>query len=98
MDLRRAREELVSVDIMNGDYQLPSWIRNKDKLEEFDKTLQALCKSRGIPVFIFDAFMQDKEQLAAFFYYAGALEARGASFSEQVIAVANKIQQMCKLT
>ncbi|HDK8956631.1 TPA: hypothetical protein PVK16_003493 [Acinetobacter baumannii] len=98
VNLKSAREDLAHIDVNTGNARLPSWIQNQHKVQEFYAILSALCNSRRIPKSLLDTFLNDKNTTEILLRYAGALETRGASFNDQAIAVADKIQNMCRLT
>lgn len=97
LSLKSAREDLAHIDVNAGNARFPSWIQNKDKVQEFYAILSALCNSRGIPRSLLDKFLNDENTTETLLRYAGALETRGSSFNDQAIAVADKIQKMCRL-
>lgn len=97
VNLKSAREDLASIDLNAGNARFPSWIQNQNKVQEFYAVLSALCGSRGIPKSLLDRFLNDENTTENLLRYAGALETRGASFNDQAIAVADKIQKMCRL-
>ena len=89
VNLKSAREDLAHIDVNSGNARPPSWIQNQHKVQEFYAILSALCNSRGIPKSLLDTFLNDKNTAEILLRYAGALETRGASFSDQAIAVAD---------
>lgn len=98
VDLKSAREDLAYIDVENGIARYPSWIQNRSKVEEFYTILTTLCKSKGIPPSLLETFFKNEDTGEVLLRYAGALEARGSSFNDQAISVADRVKEMCRLT
>lgn len=78
-------------DLRFGDGRPPSWHRNSDRLLEFHSGIRALSMSRGIFDEYIDHVVANENNCQRLITYAGAIEARGATFAEQQIAVADQI-------
>ena len=98
INLKSAREDLAHLDVNSGIARYPSWIQNRSKVEEFYTILTALCKSKGIPPSLLETFFKNEDTGEVLLRYAGALEARGSSFNDQAISVADRVKEMCRLT
>ncbi len=74
-------------DVAGGGSRLPSWMASRDKIKEFINGVEHIAMHRGVPK-LFSATALSNTTLM---HYAGAMEAQGASFTEQQMAVAEKL-------
>jgi hypothetical protein len=71
--------------------QRPTWRSNLDRREEFLYGTNALLVSRNVPDRYVGHVLGKEENYRRIVSYAGALEARKATFAEQQMAVADLI-------
>lgn len=67
---------------------------NRDKISEFIYGVEKLAEREGVPIIMSSQLMSHEELQRNLMHYAGAMEARGASFAEQQMAVAEKIVEI----
>ncbi len=78
-------------DISEGKGRLPSWMGNRDKISEFIFGVEQLALRAGVPIVLSSQIMLHDDVQRNLMHYAGAMEARGATFAEQQMAVAEKV-------
>lgn len=78
-------------EIAAGSSRLPSWMASRDKIEEFINGVEHIAMHRGVPKLFSAITLSNGEIQTKFMQYAGAMEAQGASFIEQQMAVAEKL-------
>lgn len=88
-DKLRAQREVGS-----GSARLPSWMSNRDKIEEFIYGVQNAAEHYGVPKLFSAMIMNKKEVRGPLMYLAGSMEAQGASFIEQQMAVMEKLVEL----
>ena len=91
-DKLRAQREVGS-----GGARLPSWMANKDKIEEFIYGVQNAAEHHGVPKLFSAMIMSKQEVMKPLMHYAGSMEAQGASFVEQQMAVMEKLIELHNL-
>lgn len=85
-DTIRAQREVNS-----GTTRLPSWMANRDKIEEFVYGVENVAAHRGVPKLFSAQLLSEPEIQKNLMHFAGAMEAQGASFTEQQMAVVDKL-------
>lgn len=78
-------------EVQSGGTRLPSWMAHRDKIEEFVYGVQNTAEHRGVPKLFSAMIMNDQDVMKMLMYYAGSMEAEGASFIEQQMAVMEKL-------
>jgi len=81
-------------DVTSGGGRLPSWMGNRDKISEFIYGVEKLAEREGVPIIMSSQLMLHEELQKNLMRYAGAMEARGASFTEQQMTVAEKLVEI----
>lgn len=72
-----------------GSY--PSWMANKNRIEEFLGMIVAGAKRKNVPEYFLDPVISDKEHMKRLIFFAGAMEEQGSSFEEQAMFVSDII-------
>lgn len=81
------------ISIQTGSADLPSWTTNEERLSEFLFAVQRLASRKGVPHRkILDA-LATEHVFVQLMRFAGALEHRNSTFSEQQLAVAETLVQ-----
>jgi hypothetical protein len=88
-DKLRAHREVVS-----GSTRLPSWMADRDKIEEFIYGVQNTAEHNGVPKLFSAMVMDDQEVMKPLMYLAGSMEAQGSSFIEQQLAVTEMLIEL----
>lgn len=78
-------------EVNSGTIRLPSWMANRDKIEEFVYGVENVAEHRGVPKLFSAQLLSEPEIQKNLMYFAGAMEAQGASFTEQQMAVVDKL-------
>jgi len=81
------------ISLQSGSGELASWIRNEEKLSKFLFGVQKLALRKGIPHRKIVEALATEHFFVQLISFAGALEFRKATFSEQQLAVAETIVQ-----
>jgi hypothetical protein len=79
------------IDLQLGNGRPPSWHSNSDRLLAFHSGIRALSMKRGVLDEYFDHVVANKNNCQRLITYAGAMEARRATFAEQQMAAADQI-------
>lgn len=79
-----------------GDAPYPSWMTNKDRMEEFAAMLNALAKRKSIPKKFVAGTMTNEYSQNKLLFTAGFMERQGASFEEQTMAAMDHIEKYWK--
>ena len=79
------------IDLQLGNGRQPSWHSNSDRLLAFHSGIRALSMKRGVLDEYIDHVFANENNCQRLISYAGAMEARGATFVEQQMAVADQI-------
>lgn len=79
------------ISLQTGSGELTSWIRNEERLSEFLFVVQKLALRNGVPHRRILEALATEHLFAQLISFAGALERRSATFSEQQLAVAETI-------
>ena len=87
-DLRVKNAEAA---VANGSTQIPSWMDDKMETEIFGEVLEYNAKRQGVPKSFLIGFIGNQTKLMELMHLAGAMEAEGASFTEQQVAVSDKL-------
>lgn len=74
--------------------RLPSWMANRDKIDEFVNGVQSAAERYGVPKLFSAMVMNDQRIMKPLMYTAGSMEAQGASFVEQQMAVMEKLIEL----
>jgi len=82
--------------VYSGKKRLPSWGGDKGKLHIFIETIQHGAMRHGVPREFLWAILADSDTVQMLMHYAGAMEGRGASFTEQQVAVSDKLVKIWK--
>lgn len=81
------------ISLQTGSTDLPSWIRNEQRLSEFLLVVQRMASREGVPSRKILEELSTEHVFIKFICFAGALELRNATFAEQQLAVAETISQ-----
>lgn len=81
-------------EVGSGSTRLPSWMANRDKIEEFIHGVQNVAEHNGVPKLFSAMLMNKQEVMKPLMYLAGSMEAQGASFIEQQMAVMEKLIEL----
>ena len=92
VDKIRAEREIAS-----GEKRFPSWMASREKIEEFVYSVENVAEHRGVPKLFSAQIMSNQEVQKNLMHYAGAMEAQGASFTEQQMAVVEKLIEYYKI-
>lgn len=76
-----------------GDAPYPSWVSNKDRMEEFAAMLNAGARRKSIPEKFVGGVMTNELSQNKLLFTAGLMEQQGASFEEQTLAVLDHIER-----
>lgn len=97
----RAKERMHNANRIRGKREAnagharpPSWIENKDEVEVFLYGVKNVAERNGVSNSSFQSAFADTGIAESIFYYAGAMEAQGASFIEQQRAVVERLVEM----
>ncbi len=81
-------------EVSAGAGRLPSWLADRDKIEEFVHGIENVAEHRGVPKLFSAMILQDPELQKELMYYAGSMEAQGASFIGQQMAAVDKLVEL----
>ena len=81
------------IDLQLGSGDLPSWIHDEDRFEEFRLGVLKLISHKRVPQTYAQEVIEKEANYLRLMRYAGTLECRKASFFEQQIATADLIAQ-----
>ena len=88
-------KEQAMRDLANGaPPTLPSWATDSDKAELFLRTLAELVPRKGVAESYVAASISNKDTLRVLLVFAGQLERRGSSFTEQQVGTAELMEKM----
>lgn len=88
--------ERASKNILDGHNEMPSWYRDKNKLEIFVKGVTFNALRKGANKQNVDAALVITGDTHAVLKYVGALEKQGSSFIEQQVACADFLVKFLK--
>lgn len=96
--INKARDHLVNEGraddvFLSDERHAPSWANSKDEIIIFTKIVMKGALRNGAPDDFIEKMLHNTESFLELIHFAGAMEQQGASFSEQGVAVANKITQ-----
>ena len=74
----------------------PSWVANKDRLQEVFHAFPLWAERKGMPESYLVASFNHADTLQTIMEFAGAMEQRGASFTEQQAAMADVLFERWK--
>ncbi len=80
----------------DGQRRVPSWAGDRSKNETFIYGIQNLAMHHGVPQPFLTAALSNSETLTSLVRYAAAMEQQGSSFTEQQMAVSEKLIDMWK--
>jgi hypothetical protein len=81
-------------EVSSGSSRLPSWMASRDKIEEFIHGVERLAEHHGVPLLVSASLLSNDKLQKLLMHYAGAMEAQGASFVEQQMAVTEKLVEL----
>lgn len=81
-------------DVSAGTVRFPSWLSDRDKIEEFVHGIENVAEHSGVPKLFSAMILQDPELQKELLYYVGSMEANGASFIGQQMAAAEKLVEL----
>ncbi|MCC4606012.1 hypothetical protein [Xanthomonas campestris] len=84
----------ANLEVSSGSTRLPSWMADRDKVEEFVYGVQNAAEHNGVPKLFSAMIMKEQEVIKPLMHLAGSMEAQGASFIEQQMAVIEKLIYM----
>lgn len=85
-------------EVASGARPLPSWFENSKERDIFLQVTEKGAVSKGVPPDIASALLSNTGAMHTLYCFAGAMESRGSSFSEQSAAVSDKIRAAWSLT
>jgi hypothetical protein len=83
-------------EVSSGNSSPPSWMAHRDKIQEFVYGVQNVAEHRGVPKLFSAQVMSNPDIQKRLMQQAGAMEAQGASFIEQQMAVADILIDLYK--
>lgn len=86
----------ASRDIKAGVLQFPSWLEDRDKIEEFVHGIENLAEHHGVPKLFSAVTLQDPDLQKELLAYVGSMEAQGSSFTAQQMAAAERLVELFK--
>nr|QJS05261.1 hypothetical protein [Psychrobacter sp.] len=89
MQVMRKLNNMEKTGVFEGSY--PSWMSNKNRIEEFLGMIVAGAKRRNVPEYFLNPVISDKEHMKKLILAAGAMEQQGSSFEEQAMFVSDII-------
>lgn len=92
--MHHADKAMAQREVSAGVQRFPSWMAQRDKIEEFVYGIENLAEHRGVPKLFSAMILQDQELQKNLFYYMGAMEAQGAPFLGQQVAAAEKLVEL----
>ena len=81
-------------DVSAGTVRFPSWLSDRDKIEEFVHGIENVAEHSGVPKLFSAMILQDPELQKELLYYVGSMEANGASFIGQQMAAAENLVEL----
>lgn len=78
--MHHADKAMAQREVSAGVQRFPSWMAQRDKIEEFVYGIENLAEHRGVPKLFSAMILQDQALQKNLFYYMGAMEAQGAPF------------------
>lgn len=94
----KARYRIHQVDklrsqraVATGLGRVPTWAGTREKNEAFVYGIQNVAVHRGVPQVFLTAILNDSDTFEALVHYAGSMEEEGASFTEQQMAVSERL-------
>lgn len=90
-EVHRANAIGAMNDLRQGEGRPPSWLQTSARVDAFFAGVQELSFSRNIPAGYVHNVLASEINYRRIIWYAGALEARKATFAEQQIAVADLV-------
>jgi hypothetical protein len=81
-------------DLLQGQGIRPSWVTDELRQEQFVTVIRHLAHRKSVPHSFISETLHDVASFKALVHFAGALEQRKASFSEQQMAVAEFLTQL----
>lgn len=94
MRMHHADKLRAKGEVSAGAQRLPSWMANRDKIEEFVHGIQNFAEHKGVPILFSAMVLQDERLQRNLMYYVGAMEAQGAPFVGQQMAAAERLVEM----
>lgn len=85
-------------EFREGSTRWPSWMEKKEKIEEFVYGVQKVAEHNGVPILFSANVMNEPVVMRSFMNYAGLMEAQGASFIEQQMAIVEKLVELYKIS
>lgn len=96
-DNHHTNARLASAAIKSGKKLVPSWAGDRGESQIFIDGIQRGAMRSGVPRVFLLGVLQEPEIFRDFVHYAGAMEAQGASFIEQQVAVSDKLVEAWEL-
>ncbi len=93
-DVHHANERLASKAMSSGKMLVPSWAGDRDENKIFVEGIQRGAMRNGVPLIFLRGVLLEQEAFQDLVYYAGAMEAQGASFLEQQVAVSDRLVEI----
>ncbi len=92
--IHHGNERRASRGVASGERRVPSWADNEDECEIFVEVIQKMAQKRGVPQTFLWAILGDKSTFRNIIFLAGEMEREGASFIEQQMAAAGKLEEI----
>jgi hypothetical protein len=77
-----------------GPKNLPSWVKNEDRRDEFVSALLMMAQRRGVPEAYLGLMLNTRQSLEILLGFAAEMEKNGASFVEQQSGSIDFVSQM----
>lgn len=91
-----SNERSAERTMSRGEQKVPSWAGDRSENEIFVTVIQQGAMRKGVPQAFLHAVLGDSGTFKSLVHYAGAMEHEGASFTEQQVAVADKLVEIWK--
>ena len=81
-------------EVNAGVVRLPSWLADRDKIQEFVHGIESVAEHRGVPKLFSAMILQNPEFQKELMHYVGSMEAQGAPFIGQQMAAAERLVEL----
>ena len=92
--MHHADEAQARRDVAVGSGRLPSWLGDRDKVEEFVHGIERVAERDGVPILASAMILQNPKLQREVIELAGAMEAKGAPFIGQQMAAAQRLVEL----
>lgn len=89
--------DLSIQDILNKEWEPPTWVNNKKKLETFLSLVKKDLVKEGFNIVKVNKVLTNKNALVELLSFSGFMEKRGSTFSEQTIAAVEFVKRRIQM-